>query len=123
MSVTAHPSMAAVQMLMAADRTLMSWIRTSQSMMGFGFTIYKILQGFQSSGAVLRNDVTPRNVGLFLTGMGTAAMLLGTMDYWQAIKHQQAYEPVKMWRPALFMALLMCLFGIALFAGIVSRVV
>ena len=28
---------------MAADRTLMGWIRTALSMIGFGFTIYKFL--------------------------------------------------------------------------------
>jgi uncharacterized membrane protein YidH (DUF202 family) len=32
--------------LMAADRSLMAWIRTALSMISFGFTIYKLLQGF-----------------------------------------------------------------------------
>ena len=27
---------------MAADRTLMGWIRTALSMIGFGFTIYQV---------------------------------------------------------------------------------
>ena len=29
---------------LAAERTLMGWIRTSFSMMTFGFTIYKVMQ-------------------------------------------------------------------------------
>lgn len=30
--------------IMAADRTLMAWLRTSLSMLSFGFTIYKFLE-------------------------------------------------------------------------------
>ena len=33
---------------MAADRTLMGWIRTALSMIGFGFTIFKFLESIQS---------------------------------------------------------------------------
>ena len=63
--------------LMAADRTLMAWIRTALSMYSFGFTIYKLLEGFQVAGHALRHGHTPRNIGLFLVGMGTFAMDLG----------------------------------------------
>ena len=33
---------------MAADRTLMGWTRTALSMIGFGFTIFKFFESFQS---------------------------------------------------------------------------
>jgi putative membrane protein len=33
--------------LMAADRPLMAWVRTALSLISFGFTIYKIPQGFE----------------------------------------------------------------------------
>ena len=39
---------------MAADRTLMGWIRTALSMIGFGFTIFKFLE----SDPVQRMGVT-----------------------------------------------------------------
>ena len=48
------PDLATTRTLMAADRTLMAWIRTSLSLLSFGFTIYKILQGFAESGALGR---------------------------------------------------------------------
>jgi putative membrane protein len=38
--------------MMAADRSLMTWVRTGLSMINFGFTIYRILEGFQASGTV-----------------------------------------------------------------------
>ena len=54
---------------LAAERTLMAWVRTSLSMISFGFTIYKFLQAIdeQSTVPVLRPNA-PRNVGLVLTG-------------------------------------------------------
>ena len=35
---------------MAADRTLMGWIRTALSMISFGFTIFKFLEYTQEQG-------------------------------------------------------------------------
>ena len=43
------PNLPLMNTLMAADRTLMSWTRTSLSMLSFGFTIFKILQAFQDT--------------------------------------------------------------------------
>jgi uncharacterized membrane protein YidH (DUF202 family) len=57
--------------MMAADRSLMAWIRTALSMISFGFTVYKILQGFHESGSALAAEHTPQNIGLFLIGLGT----------------------------------------------------
>lgn len=60
--------------LMAADRSLMAWVRTGLSMISFGFTIYKVLEAFQQQGGQLHSANAARNVGLFLTGLGTASM-------------------------------------------------
>jgi uncharacterized membrane protein YidH (DUF202 family) len=35
--------LATMRTILAADRTLMAWIRTSFTLLGFGFTIYAIL--------------------------------------------------------------------------------
>ena len=48
--------MAAARTLMAADRTLMAWIRTAPSMLSFGFTIYKVLEGFQKLAGACRTS-------------------------------------------------------------------
>ena len=117
------PNLPVMNTLMAADRTLMSWTRTSLSLLSFGFTIYKILEGFQDAGGkfVVRTDV-PRNAGLFLTAMGTLAMVMGTIEYWQTLKvlHQQRIfgRP----RSPLIMALIMSVAGILLFLSITAKV-
>ena len=38
------PDLGVMRTMMAADRTLMAWIRTSLSMFTFGYSLYKILQ-------------------------------------------------------------------------------
>jgi putative membrane protein len=88
--------------LMAADRSLMAWVRTALSMISFGFTIYKVLEGFQKAGAVL-HGVSPRSAGLFLTGLGTLAIVAGTVEYWHVI------------------ALILSATGLLLFLGIITR--
>jgi putative membrane protein len=113
-------SMAATRTLMAADRTLMAWLRTSLSLQSFGFTIYKVLQAFQQSGGELRRSDTPRNVGLFLTAMGTAAMVMGTIEYWQSITALRQHQPVPVARPSLIMALIMSVGGVFLFFSIIT---
>ena len=113
--------LAAKRTLMAADRSLMAWIRTSLSMISFVFTIYKELQGFEAAGAVLPRDDTPRDVGLFLTGLGTVAMVMGTIDYWQMHRDLPRLQPFRIWRPSFILALIMSVTGLFLFVSIISR--
>ena len=116
------PNLPVMNTLMAADRTLMSWTRTSLSLLSFGFTIYKILEGFQDAGGkfVVRTDV-PRNAGLFLTGMGTLAMVMGTIEYWQTLKGLRKLQDFRLARPPLIMALLMSVTGLFLFFSIITK--
>ena len=107
--------------LMAADRSLMAWVRTALAMISFGFTIYKILEGFQSSGELLAKDYSPQTIGLFLTGLGTVSMLAGTIEYWQRINMLREYHTIKTWRPSLVMALIMSVMGMFFFIGIVTH--
>jgi putative membrane protein len=108
--------------VMAADRTLMAWIRTSLSMITFGFTIYKLLQHFAEiqPGPLTRLE-TPRFMGLFLTGIGTLAMVMGTIEYWFRLKELGHIQPLAVWRVSFVMAVIMSLTGLAMFVSIVGR--
>jgi putative membrane protein len=108
--------------LMAADRTLMSWTRTSLSLLSFGFTIFKILQGFQDAEGkfVVRSDV-PRDAGLFLTAMGTFAMVMGTLEYWQTLKVLDQQRIFGRPRAPLIMAMIMSVSGVLLFVSILWK--
>jgi putative membrane protein len=74
--------------MMAADRTLMAWIRTTLSMISFGFTIYKFLQYLYEAGngtPVVRQQ-GPRNLGLTLIVLGVGALLIACVQYWNEMK-------------------------------------
>lgn len=108
--------------LMAADRTLMAWIRTALSMISFGFTIYKLLEGLKEKGVVLLLHAnSPRNIGLFLIGLGTLSMVMGTIEYWQELKELRRLEPIRIRRPSFVLALIMSALGLFLFVSIVTR--
>lgn len=108
--------------IMAADRTLMAWIRTSLSMLSFGFTIYKFLGALADHGQIAQTH-SPQRVGLFLVGLGTIAMILGTINYWTTLKDLQRAEMFRLGRPALFIAVVLSIAGAALFGTIAARLV
>lgn len=114
--------MGAMRTIMAADRTLMAWVRTSMSMLSFGFTIYKFLESAAQHEALARPE-SPQRVGLFLAGMGTAAMIFGILSYWTTLKDIRQVEAFRLARPALLISVIMTVAGIALFVGIAGRVV
>jgi len=114
-------ALAVERTLMAADRSLMAWIRTALSMISFGFTIYKLLQGFAAAGNELARASSPRTMGLFLTGLGTLAMLFGTVEYWYRLKGLRTLRPIPILRPTLVISLVMSLIGLFMFVAISFR--
>ena len=113
--------LAARRTLMAADRSLMAWIRTSLSMTSFGFTIYKILESFKDAGVHLEHPHSPVRVGLFLTAMGTASMVLGTIEYWRTLVELNRYQRYSVWRPTFVIAIIMAVTGLFAFYSIITR--
>ncbi|WP_395335482.1 DUF202 domain-containing protein [Novosphingobium sp. BL-8H] len=112
----------AVRTVLAADRTLMAWIRTSLSMLSFGFTIYKFLQGLADNNQIAKTD-SPQHVGMFLAAAGTGAMVLGTLSYWGTLRDVARAGKFRLGRSVLAIALLMSLAGVALFWAIAKRLV
>ncbi len=109
--------------VMGADRTLMAWLRTALSMISFGFTIYKVLEGLKGGDVgVVAPQYEPRTVGLFLVGLGTLAMVMGTVEYWFSIKGMRPVASVAIWkRPSFIMALIISLVGLGVFVSIIAH--
>ena len=107
---------------LAAERTLMAWVRTSLSMISFGFTIYKFLQVIdeQSTVPIVRPNA-PRNVGLVLTGLGTFVVIVACMQHWSYVKNLRADQPYKPWDLSFIVACLIAILGALLFISIVVR--
>jgi len=118
--------MAVERTLMAADRSLMAWVRTGLSLISFGFTIYKFLdysrQQLETVGKELSGISSPKLVGLMLIGLGILSLVFGTMENLSTTKSLRGQYSVRRKRYALFMAVMVTLFGLIVFLGIVLHV-
>lgn len=108
--------------LMAGERTLMAWVRTGLSMIGFGFTIYKVLQAMLKEGVQLTLSVHgPRNLGLLLIGLGMLSAFMGALEYWTQARVLSKKYGVAYRKFPLVMAGLIFLLGLWLFVGILLK--
>jgi putative membrane protein len=101
--------------LLAADRTLMAWIRTGLSMLSFGFTIYKFLLYVKESvSAGVVRAPGPRRFAIFLIGLGTASVIFGLIDYYRLTENLSASSGRKPWSFGLLVGALTSLLGLYL---------
>jgi putative membrane protein len=109
---------------LSADRTLMSVIRTSLSLIGFGFTIFQFFQKLRETGT-LTHAAAPRNFGLTLVILGVCMLVVGIVYHLRFMTglrtlrdelraseliHGESEYPVSY---TLIIAVLLLLFGLA----------
>jgi uncharacterized membrane protein YidH (DUF202 family) len=74
----------------AADRTLMAWIRTSLSLIGFGFGIAKY-RDILISGGLIRKPPEEFNTtlifGLSFISLGIFGLLAAVIQHWRILKY------------------------------------
>jgi putative membrane protein len=107
----------------AADRTLMAWIRTSLSLIGFGFGIPTIVKAIEH---ISRPNLNPVRfsviVGLAFIGTGMLAMALGLREHRQLLKKIQSdrytYETS---HSAEIIGVALLVIGLVSFIGVVIR--
>jgi putative membrane protein len=81
--VTADTHFGWLRTRMSVERTLMSWVRTAVSLIGFGFTIVQFFDRMQDMPGVkpARLPEAPRYLGLALIFCGIAALLISVWQY------------------------------------------
>ena len=107
---------------LASERTLMAWVRTALSMIGFGFTIYKFLEFIQEErklDVLLPN--APRNVGLTLIGIGTFAVIVACIQHLKYIKKLRLDKSYKTWDLAVIVACFIGFLGVLMLVSIILR--
>lgn len=102
----------------AAERTFLAWIRTGLGLMAVGFALARFglfLREFQS-----QQHATPHSTGLSLYS-GVGLVILGVLvnisavtGHVRTVKELRSgtWTPGRIVRPAVFLALLLALFGI-----------
>jgi putative membrane protein len=73
---------------LAHERTLMAWVRTSTSLISFGFTIYKFFQYLRENqqGAAADTLIGPRGFALLMIGIGLTALILATVEHRRSLR-------------------------------------
>ena len=121
---------------LAADRTMMAIMRTSLSLIGFGFTIYTFFTNFRSGQNALGvlPPQAPLRFGLALILIGVILLIIGIIAdyrYMQRLKAQRALLVARGMLPdepefprslSLIMAIALLLFGLVVFFSIVLRI-
>jgi putative membrane protein len=113
--VQVDPDLGVMRTMMAADRTLMAWIRT------FGYTLYKVLQEIKEIEKIGLHDTAPRNAGVLLTVAGTVALTMGIAEYCGTLRMLRRSYLFGLARPSLVMSVVMAFAGGFLCIGILSR--
>jgi len=66
----------------ASQRTLMAWVRTAVSLIGFGFSIPKFFDALQrASSQEGAADPTPHTIGALLIGLGVMGLAGGIIEH------------------------------------------
>jgi len=77
-----------VQALLAAERTLLAWLRTGISLLAFGFVVARfdlVLHARPSRAGSL--------LGALLAGLGGLFALLAAVRYWREVRSSAGPEP------------------------------
>jgi putative membrane protein len=106
---------------MSADRTLMSWTRTSLSLQSFGFTLYKVIEGFEQAGKLVARNGSPMAVGLLLVWVGIIALMMGIVEYVGTLRKLYRTRHLPVQRAPFIMAMVMFLLGLFFTYAIISR--
>jgi putative membrane protein len=109
----------------AADRTLMAWIRTSLSLIGFGFGIPTIVKAIETTR--IRSDINPHHlfstlIGLAFISVGMFAMAASLIEHRRFLKQiqrdQLTYESSNI---AEMVGIALLLIGVISFLGVLLR--
>jgi putative membrane protein len=121
---TASDHFAWIRTRLSVDRTLMSWLRTLVSLIGFGFAIVQFFERLQQSPNVrpgLLPDA-PQYLGLAMIVCGVLALVVSLWQYWSIVAYLRSasFAPIagveNMRAPQAAAAAAILLILIALFA-------
>ena len=107
---------------LAADRTLMAWIRTAFSMISFGFTIGKFFEYLNEQSHRTEHAGNGHIIAILLIILGIASLVAGVWEYRRAIHRlEEAAGLCHRTRSILVVAMSVALLGVVAFAGLFVR--
>ncbi len=108
--------------VMAADRTMLAGVRTSVSLIAFGFTLFNVLKYLQEHSPVkFMRPHTPRNIGGFMLLAGTIPLLVMIVQYMRILKRMGKTESAVS-NPNFQMAIAILLLGTVLLLTLIGNI-
>jgi putative membrane protein len=103
---------------LAHERTMMAWIRTSASMITFGFGIYKFFDYLGPEHPIKQGFVTPRRFAIFLIATGIIVLAAAAVQHWSDLRDLRGNGRVPRSLAGLIAALISILGFLALSSAI-----
>jgi putative membrane protein len=130
---TAESHFAWLRTRLAVERTMMAWVRTAASLIGFGFTIVQFFDRMQQmpSASPARFPDAPRYLGLALIFCGVAASIIAIWEDQWTVNYlwSRDYTPIAgmkkggLHSPVIAIAVVLTLVGIFAFFAVLLRLV
>ncbi len=114
---------ALVRTAFSSEQTLMSWIRTSLSLIAFGFSITQFFQYMGERQKIALPSAAPRLLGITLVSTGILVLALAAFEHIlriRRLKDEGLPEDSRSFLP-IAAALAMLLIGITALAGILTN--
>jgi putative membrane protein len=131
--VTADSHFAWLRTRLAVERTLMSWMRTAVSLIGFGFAIVQFFTRMQEMPGVnpARFPDAPRYLGLALICCGILGLVISIWQYWWTLRYLWGggFTPLAgmtkegMQTPSVAIVVILVLIGLFAFLAVLLRMV
>jgi putative membrane protein len=137
--VTADSHFGWIRTRLALERTILAWLRTGVSLIGFGFTIVQFFQrlnGTEGVAPALRPQA-PRQLGLALIGCGILALIVSLVQYRKTVHYLWSdpfrpiaglggtdhMRPVVSQTPSMAVIVAVIVIGVFAFGAVLLRVV
>ena len=130
--VTADTHFGWLRTRLSVERTMMSWVRTAVSLIGFGFAIvqfFERLQQMPGTQAALI-PTAPKYLGLALISCGIVALIIAIWQYNWTVRYLRSGSFAKvaglkegMQSPVIAVAVLLTLIGLFALSAVLLRLV
>lgn len=131
--VTADSHFGWVRTRLSLERTMMSWIRTAVSLIGFGFAIVQFFERLGQMPGARPADYpdAPRDLGLALISCGVLSLLISVWQYLWGIRYLwgETFAPIAgvtregKHTPVIAIAVLLICIGLFAFFAVLLRLV
>lgn len=112
--------LAAINTMLALDRTLLAWMRTALTLIGFGFTLAKFVHDMIEHGMLHGvKPWYPRTVGFILMGLGVATLIGGMIEYVKLAKTVKPGAPT--WSISLVVSGVVAILAIVLMVSLTTE--